>query len=35
MSGKPPNYTKMSDKEYYEYLKQQNQGKPLYDPTIA
>ena len=35
MSGKPPNYTKMSDKEYYEYLKQQNQGKPLYDPKIG
>jgi hypothetical protein len=32
MSVKPPNYTKMSDKEYYDYLKQQNQGKPLYDP---
>jgi hypothetical protein len=28
---KPSNYTKMNDMEYYEYLKKQNKGKPLYE----
>jgi|GEM_PF-3484772 len=32
MTEKPSNYTKMSDKEYYDYLIKQNKGKPLYDP---
>ena len=32
---KPSNYTKMSDMEYYDYLKKQNNGKPLYDERVA